>query len=446
MPVQPFTLNVPDDDIAALQRRLAGTRWPDQAPGADPWAYGSSVEYMQELTEYWRESFDWRAQEAELNAFEQFRVELYDIPLHFLHVRGRGPDPLPLLLSHGWPGSVFEFIDFIPRLTDPARFGGDPADAFTVVAPSLPEYGLSFRPGQRRLGISQIAECFLELMVDVLGYERFGAQGGDWGAHIATSLGVHHGDRLRGIHLNFLPLAPDAPMPPGDPTPNEQQYLDEQRRWSREETSYAAIQGTKPQTLAFALTDSPAGLAAWIVEKMRAWSDNDGSVEVAIDRDRLLANISLHWFTGAIGSSFWPYYGEVHGDWPLASGQTVDVPVGYAAHPAEIRRSPRSHRAAQLPRHPALDRDAEGWPLRRSGAASGTSGGCRLLLPRPALIPHSERRFDVLRRRCEPAGDPDESKQRARLCGARVIESPTSAPGVPPVGHLIEKDVVGRGA
>lgn len=341
MPLQPFTLHVPDKDLADLRRRLAATRWPDQIPGEDPWTYGTSVAYLKELTRYWRESFDWRTQEAALNRFAQYRVKLHEIPLHFLHVPGRGPDPQPLLLAHGWPGSVFEFLDLIPRLTDPARFGGDPADALTVVAPSLPGYGPSFRPGQPRLGISEIAECLLELMIEVLGYDRFGVQGGDWGAHIATTLGVRHSDRLTGIHLNFLPLAPDAPVPE-HPTDTERRYLEEQRHWSTEETGYAAIQGTRPQTLAFSLTDSPAGLAGWIVEKMRAWSDHDGSVESAIDRDRMLANISLYWFTGAIGSSFWPYYGERHGDWPLSDGRTVDVPLGYAEHPREIRRPPRS--------------------------------------------------------------------------------------------------------
>lgn len=335
---EPFSLAVPDSEVEDLRQRLSRTRWPDQTPGDDPWAYGASVAAIQELVGYWREQFDWRAQEAALNAFPQYRVELHGIPLHFLQVEGQGPDPVPLLLNHGWPGSMFEFLDLIPRLTDPERFGGDPADAFTVIAPSLPGYGPSFRPAQQRLGVPQIADCLTDLMTGVLGYPRFGAQGGDWGAHVATNLGVRHADRLTGIHLNFLSHA----ATPEDPTKEERRFLEEQLQWAQEESGYAWIQGTRPQTLAFALTDSPAGLAAWIAEKMRAWSDNDGSVETAIDRDRMLANISLYWFTGAIGSSFWPYYGRQHGQQPIQPGETVDVPMGYAAFPREIRRPPRS--------------------------------------------------------------------------------------------------------
>lgn len=335
-----FRLSVPDADLADLTNRLARTRWPDQAPGGT-WAYGTNVAYMRELTDYWRTGFDWRAQEAALNAFPQITVERDGIPLHALHVPGKGPAPLPLLLMHGWPGSVFEFLDLIPRLTDPAGFGADPADAFTIVAPSLPGYGLSFRPGQKRFGIPEIADTLAGLMTEDLGYTRFAAQGGDWGAHTATRLGAVHADKLVGIHLNMLALRPDA-TPPQHPTEAEQRYLEETRHWIAEENGYGMIQGTRPQTLAFALTDSPAGLAAWIVEKFRAWSDNDGTPDSAIDRDRMLANISLYWFTGAIGSSFWPYYARIHGDWPIPEGHTVDVPTGYAAFPREIRRPPQS--------------------------------------------------------------------------------------------------------
>ncbi len=337
---EPFRLSIPDSDIADLRDRLARTRWPDQAPG-EPWAYGTNVAYMRELTEYWRTRFDWRAQEAALNAFPQFTVERDDIRLHFLHVPGQGPDPMPLLLMHGWPGSVFEFLDIIPRLTDPARFGGDKADAFTVVAPSLPGYGLSFRPGQKRFGVPKIADCLAGLMTDVLGYQRFAAQGGDWGAFTATCLGAFHPEKLHGIHLNLLSARPDAP-PPANPTEEEQRYLAELEHWLREETGYSAIQGTRPQTLAFALTDSPVGLAGWIVEKLHTWTDNDGTIESAVDRDRMLANITLYWFTGCIGASFWPYYARMHDPWPIAPGRTVDVPTGYASFPREIRHPPRS--------------------------------------------------------------------------------------------------------
>ena len=342
MSAQPraFALNVADTAITDLRERLARTRFPDQAPG-DPWAYGTSGDYLRGLIEYWRTNFDWRAQEARLNAFPQFKAPLHDIDVHFLHVPGKGPNPCPLLLMHGWPGSVFEFMDIIPRLTDPARFGGDPADAFTVVAPSLPGYGMSFRPGQKRFGIEEIADCLADLMTETLGYRRFAAQGGDWGGITASRMGYAHADKLIGIHVNLLAVRRDKDMV-SNPTPEEHTYLGELAQWLKEETGYQWIQGTRPQTLSFALTDSPAGLAAWIVEKFRVWSDCNGDVESAFTRDQLLANISLYWFTGAIGSSFFPYYFRMHRPWPIPEGGRIEVPTGYAAFPREILRAPRS--------------------------------------------------------------------------------------------------------
>jgi pimeloyl-ACP methyl ester carboxylesterase len=337
---QSFTLTVPDEAIADLHERLARTRYPDQAPGA-PWAYGADVGYLQQLVEYWRTAFDWRAEEARLNTLPQYKVPLCGIDLHFLHVAGKGPTPSPLLLLHGWPGSVFEFLELIPRLSDPASFGGDPADAFTVVAPSLPGYGLSFKPGQPRFGIEEIADCMAELMRDTLDYSRFAVQGGDWGAITASRLGCVHPEKLIGIHVNLLPVRRDQ-QPAADAPPEEKAYAEQLAQWLREETGYQWIQGTRPQTLAFGLTDSPAGLAAWIIEKFRTWSDCGGDVETAFTRDRLLANISLYWFTGAIGSSFWPYYARIHRPWPIPEGRTVDVPTGYAEFPREILRPPRA--------------------------------------------------------------------------------------------------------
>jgi pimeloyl-ACP methyl ester carboxylesterase len=336
----PFTLHVPDADMADLHARLARTRFPDHVLNAG-WAYGADLRTMRDLVAYWRETFDWRAQEARLNAFPQFKVPLHDIDLHYLHVPGNGPDPKPLLLLHGWPGSVFEFLDIIPRLTDPARFGGDAGDAFTVIAPSLPGYGLSFRPDQKRFGVADMADCFADLMTQVLGYPKFAVQGGDWGSFTASALGVRHPEKLIGIHLNMLSVNPAQPAP-ANPTPEEQRYLQEIAAWAKEQTGYIQIQGTRPQTLAYGLTDSPAGLAAWIAEKFHAWTDHQGDFETVVPRDHLLANVSLYWFTGAIGSSFWPYYDRLHGPWPVPAGKTVDVPVGYAAFPKEIRRPPRS--------------------------------------------------------------------------------------------------------
>jgi microsomal epoxide hydrolase len=335
---KPYQLAVPDGVLDDLRQRLARTRLPDEPPLA-PWSTGTSVMYLRQLLDYWREAFDWRAHEAKLNAFQQFTVPLAGIDLHFIHEAGRGPRPMPLLVSHGWPGSVWEFNRLIPMLTDPARFGGDPADAFTVVAPSLPGYTLSFKPGQKRFGVEEIAEIFAALMTDVLGYRRFGAQGGDWGAFVTSRLGYQFGQRIVGIHLNMLAVRREPKML-ADPTPDEKIFLQQLEHFLKEETGYQWIQGTRPTTLSFALTDSPAGLAAWIVEKFRAWTDNDGDPQSAVNRDDMLANITLYWVSGAIGSSFWPYYARMHGPWPVPEG--VRVPTGYVEFPREILRPPRS--------------------------------------------------------------------------------------------------------
>lgn len=334
----PFTLQIPQADLVDLKARISRSRLPDEAPEA-AWRYGTSVDYMRDLLEYWQHDFDWRDQEAALNSFPQFRVPLHGIDLHFLHVQGEGPAATPLLLSHGWPGSVFEFLDLIPRLTHPTSFGGKAEDAFTVVAPSLPGYGLSFQPKQKRFGVEAMADCLATLMTEVLGYKRFAAQGGDWGAFISSRLGAVHAEKLLGIHINLLAVRRDPTMV-SDPTEEERQYLGALTEFLREETGYQWIQGTRPQTLAFGLTDSPAGLAAWIAEKFRMWTDNDGTPETAVSRDRMLANISLYWFTGCIGSSFHPYYARMHGPWPIPG--TIDVPMGYCQFPKEILRPPRS--------------------------------------------------------------------------------------------------------
>jgi microsomal epoxide hydrolase len=337
---RPYRLEVPDSILNDLRERLARTRLPD-APPLAPWSTGTSVEYMRQLLDHWREGFDWRAHEAKLNAFRQFTVPLDGIDLHFIHEVGKGPQPMPLLLSHGWPGSVWEFNRLIPMLTDPARFGAEPADAFTVVAPSLPGYTLSFKPGQKRFSVEQIGEVFAALMTDVLGYRRFGAQGGDWGAFVSSRLGYQFAERMIGIHLNLLAVRREPKMLT-DPTPEEKVFVEQLKHFLKEETGYQWIQGTRPTTLAFALTDSPAGLAAWIVEKFRAWTDNDGNPESAVSRDDMLANITLYWASGAIGSSFWPYYARMHGPWPIPEGARVGVPTGYVQFPKEILRPPRS--------------------------------------------------------------------------------------------------------
>ncbi len=325
---KPFQVQIPDSAIADLRERLARTRFPDEPP-LEPWSTGTSLAYLKELLAYWQSDFDWRAQEARLNRFRQYTLPMRGIDLHFLHEPGRGPDPMPLLLMHGWPGSIVEFLRIIPMLTE----------RFTVIAPSLPGFTLSFRAGQPRFGTEEIADTFAELMTQ-LGYERFAAQGGDWGAFIASRLGYAHPDRLIGIHLNLLAVRRDPRA--GSSSAEEALYLQQLAEWLKEETGYQWIQGTRPQTLAYGLTDSPAGLAAWIAEKFQRWSDCGGVIENAVSRDDLLANISLYWFTGAIGSSFWPYHARLHRPWPVPEGKTVDVPTGYAEFPKEIVRPPRS--------------------------------------------------------------------------------------------------------
>jgi len=337
---QPFQIRIDDAVLDDLRQRLSRCRFPDEAPD-NRWRFGADLAYLKSLVEYWRSGYDWRRHEAALNRFRQYKIRIAGIDLHFIHEEGKGREPMPLLVSHGWPGSVYEFHKLIPMLTDPAAHGAGPGDAFSVVAPSLPGYTFSFAPGQKRFSVEEIAEVFHELMTRVLGYPRFGAQGGDWGAFVTSRLGYAHPEALLGIHLNMLAVRRDPKMLES-PTPEERKFLDELSLFLKEETGYQWIQGTRPQTLAYALTDSPVGLAAWLVEKFHAWTDCGGDLDSYLGRDVLLTCIMLYWVTGAIGSSFWPYYARMHGPWPIPEGKTVDVPMGYVEFPKEILRPPRS--------------------------------------------------------------------------------------------------------
>ncbi|MDQ1503020.1 MAG: hypothetical protein QOD57_747 [Actinomycetota bacterium] len=341
--VRPFRVAVGDDVLGDLAARLERVRWPDEIPGAEgTWEYGTDLGYLQELVAYWRDGYDWRAQEKAINEFPQFRAEVDGIDVHFLHVEGQGPAPLPLLLSHGWPGSFWEFHRIIPMLTDPARFGGDPSDAFTVVVPSLPGYGFSFRPGQERCNVERMGAILGELMTGVLGYDRFGVQGGDWGAGVVSQVAYRHPAEVAGLHVNLLFTRPG--VKPGQETEasdEERQAQADIDRWFKDGVGYQWIQGTRPQTLAYALTDSPVGLAGWIIEKFRAWSDCDGDIESRFTKDFLLTNVMLYWVTGAIGSSFWPYYAVRHGQPALPPGERIPVPAAHARFPKEMIRAPR---------------------------------------------------------------------------------------------------------
>ena len=334
-----FVIAVEDEVLADLRRRLEATRLPDEIRGAG-WEYGTERSYLGKLIDYWIEGYDWRAQEALLNRFDHYRVRMEDITLHYILQPGIGPDPLPLLLSHGWPGSILEFTKIIGPLTDPARYGGDPGDAFTVVAPSLPGYGFSHTADQRRPCIEDIADLFARLMTDVLGFQRFAAQGGDWGSFITARLGFAHSEKTVGIHLNMVPLAPH-PKDRANLTDAEKAFLEESKPFLMEETGYQWIQGTKPQTLAYGLNDSPAGLAAWIAEKFHTWSDCHGDLETRISKDELLTNIMIYWVTGTINSSFYLYHRLKHRPWRLGPGERIEAPTAVAAFPREIMRPPR---------------------------------------------------------------------------------------------------------
>jgi pimeloyl-ACP methyl ester carboxylesterase len=330
----PFRSETTDAQLDDLRDRLARTRFAPALSG-DEWTHGTPPGYLAELVEYWRDTFDWRAAEQRLNALPQFTADLDGQTVHFVQAKGVGPAPFPLIFTHGWPGSFWEVHKIIGPLTDPAAHGGDPADAFDVVAPSLPGYGFSPHPGTSGIGPAAIADLFDKLMVQVLGYPRYGAQGGDWGAAITSSLGREHGDTVAAIHLNLMLGGPTAQ----DLTQAEQAYLDGIKRWRDEESGYGHIQGTRPSTLAAGLSDSPAGLAAWIVEKFRAWSDCDGDVESVFSKDDLLTNITLYWLTNTIGSSARLYYEAMH----AASFNTayVQTPTGYASFAKEISTPPR---------------------------------------------------------------------------------------------------------
>ena len=339
-PVVPFHVEVPDPVLADLRRRLDATRYPEPLPGAG-WDYGTDDGSLRQLVAYWRDRYDWRATEARLNALEHATTDIDGQRIHFVHARSPVADALPLVITHGWPGSIVEFLDVLGPLSDPAATGGDPADAFHVVAPSLPGYAFSGPTHDRGWDPGRTARAWAELMAR-LGYDRYVAQGGDWGAFVTSQLALADPDHVAGIHLNMV-----APNPGGeDPstfTPDEQAALAVFTDYLDAEGGYFRIQSTKPHTLGFALEDSPAGLCAWIVEKFRAWSDCDGDVERAFTKDQLLDNIMLYWVTGTATSSVRFYYefNDALRAGRLPFGARIDVPTGYARYPKEIMRTSR---------------------------------------------------------------------------------------------------------
>jgi pimeloyl-ACP methyl ester carboxylesterase len=349
-----FTVRVPDDVLRDLHQRIEATRWPAAMPSGG-WRHGTDQRYLRELVGYWANGFDWRARERELNKLDQYRTTVDDQDIHFVWERGQGPDPLPLVLTHGWPSSFVELAKVIPLLTHPE----DPADAFDVVVPSLPGFGFSGIPNEPgRSNAPHVASLWAKLMRE-LEYERFGASGGDLGSYVTSRLGMHHADQVVGIQIDPIALVERPLVNPAEGTDEERAFFAGLRKWVETEGAYSRFQATKPGTIATGLNDSPAGLAGYIVEKFRAWSDCDGDVEKRFTKDELLTNVTLYWATGSIGSSFLPYF-EARNE-TLPEPSYVEVPVGVALWPGDPINSapppPRSyaergfgvHRWTQMP-------------------------------------------------------------------------------------------------
>ncbi len=305
MNIQPFTISVSPFIIEDLRERLGRARWPDEITGSG-WGRGANLSYMQDLCAHWGHGFDWKEQEKELNTLHHFHANIDGFHLHFIHEKGEGPDPIPILLIHGYPDSFVRFLKLIPLLTA----AGPDGLSFDVIVPSIPGYGFSDKPSQPGMNAARVAQLFARLMTDELGYSRYMVHGGDWGSSIAEQLGIGFPDRLQGIHLTEVPYRHLFTVPQEQLTKAEQQYLQAGMQWQMQEGGYAILQATKPQTLAYAVNDSPIGLAAWIIEKFYSWTDQAGDLEKIYSRDELLTNLSIYWITQTAGSAFRIYYEE----------------------------------------------------------------------------------------------------------------------------------------
>jgi pimeloyl-ACP methyl ester carboxylesterase len=340
MSIVPFVLPFSQPAVDDLRHRLAHTRWPDEIPGT-AWEYGISLEFLQDICRYWKDEFDWKSQIDQLSQLHHFRFTSGTWGIHLIHERGKGPSPLPLILTHGWPGSFLEMLRILPLLTDPASYGADPADAFDVVIPSLPGFGFSDRPTERGVNTLAIADCWAELMSE-LGYPHFVAQGGDLGAAVTTLLGLRHPHQVLAIHVNYIPgsyrpwISPDEPF-----APEEQAFLSDAAAWYEHSGAYAHIQRTHPQTAAVGINDSPAGLAAWILEKFREWAACNGDLLSRFTRDELLSNVTLYWMTQTAASSFRLYMEGRRAPLHFKEGDFVSVPTGVARFPLEAPFPPR---------------------------------------------------------------------------------------------------------
>lgn len=337
----PFTISVSDEMLDDLHERLARVRFPDQLSDVD-WDYGTDLDYMQELVEYWRDVYDWRIHETELNRLDHYTMPINNLRLHFIHQRSPHPDALPLILTHGWPGSVYEFMQIIHPLTHPEEHGGKIEDAFHVVCPSMPGYGYSEAPRTSGFNIEKVAATNVKLM-EKLGYARYGAQGGDWGAPATAWTAYLAPKNVCGIHLNMALARPpkDRDNPP-KLTEEEVKRIEAAKEFVKKETAYQQIQGTKPQTLGYGLSDSPVGLAAWIVEKFRSWSDCNGDIESRFTKDQLLTNIMIYWTTNTITSSTRLYLESQRAHRFGPPGNYVETPTACAIFPKELTRLPRA--------------------------------------------------------------------------------------------------------
>ncbi len=334
--IRPFRLAFPQAELDDLQRRLAMTRWPEREC-VDDWSQGVPLAALRELVDYWRTDYDWRACEARLNSYDQFVTELDGLDVHFLHVRSPHPEARPLILTHGWPGSVIEFLGAIPLLTDPVAHGGAAEDAFDVVVPSLPGYGFSAKPCAAGWGVERTGRAWAMLMKR-LGYDRWYAQGGDWGAIVTAAMAAEEVPGLAGFHLN-LPLARRTRADFVDPGPEERQAIEAGEYYKRWETGYSALQSTRPQTIGYGLVDSPVALAAWIYEKMWAWTDNAGRPEDALSRDTILDNIMVYWLTATGASAARMYWESFHA---VGRPDPIELPAALSIFPREISKAPRS--------------------------------------------------------------------------------------------------------
>jgi epoxide hydrolase len=338
--IEPFVIGVEAAALDELRQRLRGARWPERETVGD-WSQGVPRGYLQDLCGYWAKGYDWRATQARLNQIPQFTTEIDGLDIHFLHVRSPHPGAVPLVMTHGWPGSFLEFERALGPLTDPAAHGGDPADAFDVVVPSLPGYGFSGKPSAAGWDVHRIARAWAELMAR-LGYGRFLAMGSDWGTSVSTSLALQHPGRLLGIHL-VPPLAPPD-RAAGDLTDDERAALADLDQRSRTGSGYSAVQGTRPQTIGYSLADSPVGLCAWIVEKLWAWADHPGDLGQVLSADQILDNITLYWLTGTGASSarlYWESIAQVTQWFTTAASDIITVPAGCSVFPKEVPRPSR---------------------------------------------------------------------------------------------------------